>query len=388
MTDAFRSPPPPLIRQQQSVGIWNSSGANNLTSDYLNHLRLTLDLTRFYVLRVAALFVASVGIAANIVNILVLTKRSMKSSTNYYLCALAIFDILYLVSAVTMTFQHQDNDVREMHWYFRYKNICGRTFTDMSSNIAIWLTITFTVERYVGVCYPMRGKLWCTTEKAKRVIPVVCLVAAALTVPEFFQYRIVSEVKLPLNVTVLTRTPTDFGNSTFYHVYNHLRQSLFAFVPVVLLLIFNALLVRTVCAAARERRTLTVRIASLIFRRQERLRRKEQAITVTLITVVLVFLVCQLPQAIQQLYAIYLDLTDQLTKEKNLLLRIQGNYFNLLVMINASANFLLYSAFSYEFRRSFKRLISRRRKPRSIESGRDEEELRVPIRRSALRASK
>lgn len=375
-----------LQQQQQPVRSWNSSGTN-LTSDYLHHLQLTLDLTRFYVLRVAALFVASVGIAANVVNILVLSKRSMKSSTNYYLCTLAVFDILFLVSAVTMTFQHQDNDVKDMHWYFRYKNICGRTFTDMASNIAIWLTITFTVERYVGVCYPMRGKLWCTTEKAKRVIPVVCLLAAALTVPEFFQYRIVSEEKLP-NVTVLTRTPTAFGNSTFYHVYNHLRQSLFAFVPVLLLLIFNALLVKTVCKAATDRKTLTVRIESLLFRKQERLRRNEQAITVTLITVVLVFLVCQLPQAIQQLYAIYLDLTDQLTKERNLVLRIQGNYFNLLVMINASANFLLYSAFSYEFRRSFKRLISRRgRRPRSIESCKDEEQLRVPSRRSALRAS-
>jgi len=82
----------------------------------------------------------------------------------------------------------------------------------------------------------------------------------------------------------------------------------------------------------------------------------EQRITVMLISVVVVFLVCQLPQAIQKLYTVYLASTPgALTTVRQLQLAIGANFCNLLVMVNSAVNFVLYSAFSAKFRLTFER---------------------------------
>jgi len=81
----------------------------------------------------------------------------------------------------------------------------------------------------------------------------------------------------------------------------------------------------------------------------------EQRITVMLISVVVVFLVCQLPQAIQKLYTVYLVSTPgALTTARLLELAIGGNFCNLLVIVNSAVNFVLYSALSAKFRQTFK----------------------------------
>jgi 7 transmembrane receptor (rhodopsin family) len=85
--------------------------------------------------------------------------------------------------------------------------------------------------------------------------------------------------------------------------------------------------------------------------------RHQHRLTVMLISVVVVFLVCQLPQAILKLYTVYLQNTDSMTSIRQLRVTIAANYCNLLVMINSSVNFILYSSFSTKFRQSFRDLF-------------------------------
>lgn len=80
--------------------------------------------------------------------------------------------------------------------------------------------------------------------------------------------------------------------------------------------------------------------------------------TLVLCSVVIVFLLCQLPQAVLKLYIVYVTSTKSMTIPKHLKVTIASNYCNLLVMINASVNFVLYSAFSTKFRHTFRRLFS------------------------------
>jgi len=81
----------------------------------------------------------------------------------------------------------------------------------------------------------------------------------------------------------------------------------------------------------------------------------EHRITVMLISVVVVFLVCQLPQAVQKLYTVYLvSAHGQLTTGRSLRLAIGANFCNLLVIVNSAVNFILYSALSAKFRHTFR----------------------------------
>jgi len=146
-----------------------------------------LATTRFVVQRVLMPTVIAFGVVANAVNIAVLTRRSMKSSTNRYLTALAVYDVLYLGLVLVIILHHDAGSSATL--YVRHRahvmwlgNTC--------SNTAVWLTVTFTVERYIGVCHPMRGKVWCTPRRARIVIVVVCVAAAITTFPEFFESRV------------------------------------------------------------------------------------------------------------------------------------------------------------------------------------------------------
>ncbi|MPC72952.1 Neuromedin-U receptor 1 [Portunus trituberculatus] len=83
-----------------------------------------LALSRFVVQRVLVPLVLVVGVVGNSVTIIVLTRRQMRSSTNFYLTALAISDLLYLVFIFSLSIRHHPGMNQPHHWlywhYFRY----------------------------------------------------------------------------------------------------------------------------------------------------------------------------------------------------------------------------------------------------------------------------
>lgn len=91
--------------------------------------------------------------------------------------------------------------------------------------------------------------------------------------------------------------------------------------------------------------------------------RQENRITLILIVVVIVFLICQMPTALVLIYT-SIHLAEPGSAEFNILLGL-GNIFNLLVAINASCNFLLYTALSDKYRKYFCAFFFCRRRRRA-----------------------
>lgn len=293
----------------------------------------------------------------------------MKSSTNRYLTALAIYDILYLTFALTMSFTHYSS-ISDHPLYVHYRAYVGRTLTNVWSNTGIWLTVTFTVERFIVVCCPMKGKVWCTPKRAKHTLAGVCLAAALITVPEVFSRSVTEKVDLTTNMTVLVEKPTSFGNSTAYLLgYQYANQVLFTFLPLVLLSIFNSLLMRALVTAAKQRDLMTNSRACTATPNARSgsggssgacPSQDQQRITLMLVCIVIVFIVCQLPSAVAVLYMNFVK--SSTTEERHLVLLSAGSVFNLLVMINSAVNFIFYSAFSSRFRTTFRRTFCRYRR--------------------------
>ncbi len=336
--------------------VYNATNSPGVTADPHADLVQHMQNTRFVIQKVLTPIVVIFGVVGNTINIAVLTQKIMRtSSTNTYLSALAIYDVLYLIFGLTMSFKHYKS-IKAMDLYTRYRLPFGKPLVDTFSNSGIWLTLTFTVERYIGVCHPMKGKVLCTPERAQYITIGVCVCAAVITFPEFFEFT-VEEKTGPNNSTILSNKYTAFGSASAYQWgYIYMNQALFTFLPLILLLIFNTLLIRAVMAATKRRKSMSNVSQN---DRQDRQQREQQKITIMLISVVLVFLMCQLPQAIQNLYLTYLIATKRLTQENRYILIITANVFNLLVMLNSSGNFILYSSFSLKFRRTFKRLFCR-----------------------------
>ena len=122
-------------------------------------------------------------------------------------------------------------------------------------------------------------QVWCTPRRALYVVLVVCVSAVLVTLPEFFEHVAVERrpppPSSPGTQLVLRPELTAFGASAGYQLgYNYVNQSLFTFLPLVLLFVFNSLLVRAVLSAARRRHAMTGAVGRSV--RQKKVRTVRQ----------------------------------------------------------------------------------------------------------------
>lgn len=73
----------------------------------------------------------------------------MRSSTNWYLAALAIFDMIYLIFTFILSLKHYPNAHDINYYLYWYMFPFSMMITDAASNTSVWLTVTFTIERYI-----------------------------------------------------------------------------------------------------------------------------------------------------------------------------------------------------------------------------------------------
>lgn len=130
------------------------------------------------------------------------------------------------------------------------------------SLLLLLLLLTMLLYRQVLVCVGQfyLWQVWCTTQRARYIAIVVSLLAAAITLPEFFDSRVILSAGPP-NVTssgTPRRVMTSMGKSQAYTVwYKYANQTLFTFLPLTLLVVFNYLLIAAVRTAARRRHLMS-----------------------------------------------------------------------------------------------------------------------------------
>ncbi|XP_076437971.1 thyrotropin-releasing hormone receptor-like [Babylonia areolata] len=313
----------------------------------------TLRVVRYVVQKVCVPVVVGLGLLGNSLNMVVLTRRSMNTSTSCYLAALAAFDMVYLLCSLTLSFKHYSylhRNALYVHW-FPY----GRVLSDMAANVSVLLTVTFTVERYIGVCHPIKGRLLCTPQRARVVIALVVLVAVVCTLPELFEMEVGG--CLGGGGSYPTTQYTPFATSQLYQIgYYWFIATLFTFLPLLLLCVFNGILIFSLFKAAELRTRMTFVTSHPT--QGAGGSREQHWITKMLVTVVLVFILCQLPGAILLLVWAYNDLAhvEVSARGKNQIY-MAANVTNLLLQTNAAINFLLYSVTSSKFRRVFCRTL-------------------------------
>ncbi|XP_034246935.1 FMRFamide receptor-like [Thrips palmi] len=299
--------------------------------------------TRFLIQRVLVPLVVVVGLVGNFATIVVLTRRRMRSSTNVYLTALAVSDLLYLLAVFLLSLQHYPGPGSMEATFFFYWQVWPFILwlADSMTATSIWLTVAFTVERYIAVCHPMRGRLLCTEQRARRAVAAVWVFCVAATSSVPWEYSVVLHQDANGMQCIILDTSRLGDNDLYKTLYYWSSVTIFTLLPLLLLAVFNCFLINAVRQSRRARRSMTQNEPQSVSQHQ----RQENRITITLIAVVILFLVCQTPSAATLVYSIFTRVST--------VQRALGNIFNFLVAVNAASNFLLYCALSDKYRRTF-----------------------------------
>ncbi|KAM7350549.1 proctolin receptor [Cochliomyia hominivorax] len=162
---------------------------------------------RHVVQRILVPCVFVIGLLGNSVSIYVLTRRRMRCTTNIYLTALAITDIIYLTMALLLSLQHY----HYVHLYCKIYWMCYGVVVwlcDACSYISIYIAVCFTIERFIAIRYPLKRQTFCTESLAKKVIAGVTLFCLLSTISTAFEhqhsieYRMMDNLGQPCNQTV------------------------------------------------------------------------------------------------------------------------------------------------------------------------------------------
>ncbi|XP_048475026.1 probable G-protein coupled receptor 139 [Rhincodon typus] len=197
---------------------------------------------------------AVVGTPANLVAIIILCRRQcgLSSCISYYLVAIAMSDFLVIIFAVILN--------RITRLYFRYSLLSttpgcrlSTVLVYVTQDCSVWLTVTFTIDRFVAICCQSLKIRYCTEKTASLVITIVCALSCIKNIPFYFIYQ-------PLYVLDGVPWFCDI-KSTFYalpvwQAYDWLDHVLTPFLPFVLILLLNAMTVRHILMASQARKRL------------------------------------------------------------------------------------------------------------------------------------
>ncbi|XP_032882304.1 probable G-protein coupled receptor 139 [Amblyraja radiata] len=115
----------------------------------------------------------------------------------------------------------------------------------MSVACSVWLTVAFTFDRTVAICFEKLKTRYCTEKGAAIVIAVVSLLSVLTNIPWYFTYRSHS-----------CSPSFEFAYSPVWAVFDWGHRILTPIVPFVLILLLNAVTVRHILMASVVRRKL------------------------------------------------------------------------------------------------------------------------------------
>lgn len=310
-----------------------------------------------------------------------LTKlRNVPSS--YYMTALAFADSgMLLCHLMLMT----DN----RHTLQAMPGICQLTLYigGVFSFLSVWYVVSFTLERYIAVRYPLQRLQWCTIKRAR------CMVASIAIFACIFNSHIL--ISASPSVDTASNSTTCSVQEKYLEIantMNHIDTVLTFLIPLVLIAFWNAAIIATtVCSKRRNailsasfRRHSTNRgtpgddgmMAGLLLpalvsetflggQLRSHVRKKindDRRMTCTLLVVSLVFLFMNFPDHVVRMviYGLYRTKTwDTLSDAQQCWMAAAQKITTILFNTNFAINFFLYSLIGANFRLHLKKLLLR-----------------------------
>lgn len=182
--------------------------------------------SKFYAQNVhgyASLMICIAGSVANIINIIVLTRKDMISPTNVVLTGLAIADLAVLLDYIPYTchiyLRPSSHSIRDRYTYgWALLVLWHSNFSQVFHTISIWLTVVLAVWRYIAVAYPQKNRDWCKMENTYKAVIAGYIVCPVLCIPVFLSFDVTPTMELLDDNGFQTKNDSLGTNITVYVV--------------------------------------------------------------------------------------------------------------------------------------------------------------------------
>ncbi|XP_051899693.1 probable G-protein coupled receptor 139 [Pristis pectinata] len=207
-----------------------------------------------YVNEIAYPILAAFGIPANLVTAVILHwgKCGLSRGITRYMVAMAISDLLVIFFHVLL---------REIYMYYQPNSFLSLSAVCPSNiylrivtlDYSVWLTVSFTFDRFVSICCPKLRLRYCTDSTAAVVIMSLFALSCIKYIPFHFMFetRYITD-----NVNWGCQPKAAYFTSKWWVAFSWMITISLSFTPFVLILVLNGLTVRNIVVASRVRRHL------------------------------------------------------------------------------------------------------------------------------------
>ncbi|CAF3440584.1 unnamed protein product [Rotaria sp. Silwood1] len=314
--------------------------------------------------------VCTIGIIGNILAVCTLLRRRMRTLSTYaYLTALCLSNSVTLLSVI----------IFELEIFFapnRFNCILVSLAKSLASStfaLSTWITVGFTVDRYIMICFPFTGEKLCTRRNTLFVLILCLSLALAYLMPQILanschampngnSYNKTND-HLNLSIdhsnyyysnktesfstTFWVSGLSEIGKSLAYRLTITLFVNCFLvrIIPFLVVLKLNLHLIRTLSTTKRRHRQINP------------YEQKRNDVTHMLVVVISIYLVCIMPSIpFAAFFAYdpdkYVDISYHYRTFQHL-----DEFGKFLMIFNSASQCYLYIFFGKRFRRELARLV-------------------------------
>ncbi|XP_078269313.1 putative G-protein coupled receptor 139 [Rhinoraja longicauda] len=207
-----------------------------------------------YAIYYTALAVLAIPVNLTAIVILSRGKCGLSKCITRYLLSMAVTDLLVIITAVLL------NRVPAIYLpgsFLSITPVCSLSITLIyaARDSSVWLTVSFTFDRFVAICCQKLKTKYCTERTAGVVIGTICVLGCLVNIPWYFLHEPIYIID---NIPWYCKLKKVRYTSPMWACFQWIDRMLTPCLPFFFVLLLNVLTVRHILAASRARKRLRV----------------------------------------------------------------------------------------------------------------------------------
>ncbi len=295
------------------------------------------------------LVIMILGIIGNAFSFVVLSYDKRSKAACFLLKSLSVVDSIVLISGALRDYENyysQFNMYPGTSLLAEISFLISGYLSAVFRGVSIWLTVLIAGIRYLAIQFPLYVKANITLSKVRYMVAVLLLLSVILFMPVMYIYfmrlcRALGRCQMNETLDISNFTPGDYKAIANLEFAGEVMVTV---IPLFLLIILSALLLSAYHRA--------VQVAGQITSHNSQ---PERQITLSVIMVVVVLIICQVPSLVFVLKSTINHSYSYGDVWQHILIIAQFSH-----SLNSAVNFIIYSMCSKHFRTNLANLISTR----------------------------